>query len=57
MGKEISSLQKWYFLNDVNVNISISKKISFSEKNYKYFIGYITNYKIKPFNVILPNTV
>ena len=37
--------------------ILISNKISSVEKNYKYFIGYMDdNYKIKPFNIILPKT-
>ena len=37
-------------------NILISNKISSSEKNYKYFIGFIDNYKIKPFRIILRRT-
>ena len=43
------------FLDDVDIdNIFISKKISTSEKNYKYFIGYTDDHKIKPFSIILP---
>ena len=34
----------------------MSNKISFSEKYYKCFIGYIDDYKIKPFSIILPRT-
>ena len=46
------------FLNIVDIdNKLISKKISFREENYKYFLGYIdADYKIKPFSIILPNT-
>ena len=44
-------------LNDVIIdNILIFKKISFSEKNYKYFIGCIDDYKPKSFSIILPTT-
>ena len=35
-------------------NVLISKKISSSEKNYKYFIGYVDGYEIKQFTMILP---
>ena len=34
----------------------MSNKISFSEKYYKCFIGYVDDYKIKPFSIILPRT-
>ena len=37
-------------------NILISKKISSSEKNYKYFIGYVDEYAVKQFSMILPKT-
>ena len=33
-----------------------STRISFGEKNYKYFIGYADEYRIKPFNIIHPKT-
>ena len=33
----------------------VSNKISFDEKNYNYFIGYLYNGKIKPLNIMLPN--
>ena len=37
--------------------ILISKRISSSERNYKYFIDYMgDDYKIKPFCIILPKT-
>ena len=33
------------------------KKISFGEKNYRYFIGYLYNDdKIKPLHIMLPKT-
>ena len=42
MGKDI-------FLKDVDVEkVLVSNKISFVEKNYKYFIGYLHNdHKVK----------
>ena len=44
-------------LNDVVTdNILIFKKISFSEKKYKYFIGCIDDYEPKSFSIILPTT-
>ena len=37
--------------------VLVSKKISFGEKNYKYFIGYLyDNYKVKPLYIMLPKT-
>ena len=48
---------KQYFFNDVDIgNIFIFKKISSSEKNYKYFIGYGDEYKIKLFSISVPKT-
>ena len=32
----------------------MSNKISSSKKNYKYFIGFINDYKIKQLRTILP---
>ena len=37
-------------------NILRSTRISFGEKNYKYFIGYADEYRIKPFTIIHPKT-
>ena len=35
----------------------VSNKISFGEKNYKYFIGYLYNdHKVKPLLIMLPKT-
>ena len=40
------------FLKDVDI-----EKISFGEKNYKYFIGYSYNdNKVKPLHIMLPKT-
>ena len=46
------------FLSDVNIEKAlVSHKISFGEKNYKYFIGYLYNdHKVKPFHIMLPKT-
>ena len=38
-------------------NILLSEKISFGEKNYKYFIGYLyDDHKVKPLHIMLPKT-
>ena len=43
-----------------NVDIEkvlVSNKISFGEKNCKYFIGYLYNdHKVKPLHIVLPKT-
>ena len=46
------------FLRDVDIEkVLVSNKISFGEKNYKYFIGYFDNAnKVKPVNIMLPKT-
>ena len=37
--------------------VLVSSKISFVERNYEYFIGYLYNYnKVKPLNIKLPKT-
>ena len=71
MGKEILTFgnteiekNKFYrhmtpiFLEDVDIEkVLVSKKISFGEKNYKYFIGSFYNEnKVKPLNIMLPKT-
>ena len=45
-------------LRDVDIEkVLVSNKISFGEKNYKYFIGYLYNdHKVKPSHVKLPKT-
>ena len=68
MGKEILTFDnieidknKFYrhktptFLRDVDIKkVLISNKISFGEKNYKYFIGYLyDNPKVKPLHIML----
>ena len=46
------------FLGDVDIEkVLVSHKISFGEKSYKYFIGYLYNgNKVKPLNIMLPKT-
>ena len=45
-------------MGDVYIEkVLVSNKISFGEKNCKYFIGYLYNgNKVKPLNVMLPKT-
>ena len=45
-------------LRDVDIEkVLVSNKISFGEKNYKYFIGYLYNdHKVKPLHIMLPKT-
>ena len=70
MGKEILTFgnieikkNKFYhnksiFFKDEDIEkILVSNKISFGEKNYTYFIGYLSNDdKVKPLNIMLPKT-
>ena len=46
------------FLGDIDTEkVLSSNEISFGEKNYKYFIGYLHNSnKVKPLNIMLPKT-
>ena len=46
------------FLKDIDIEkVLVSNKISFGEKNYKYFIGYLHNdNKVKPLNIMLRKT-
>ena len=43
---------------DVNIErVLVSNKMSFGEKNYDYFIGYLYNgNKVNPLSIILPKT-
>ena len=45
-------------MGDVDIEkVLVSHKISFGEKNYKYFIGYLYNgNKVKPLNIMLLKT-
>ena len=45
-----------YFLGDVDIEkVLASNKISFGEKTYKYFIGYLyDNHKGKQLHIMLP---
>ena len=47
-----------FFGGDVDIEkVLVSNKIYLSEKNYKFFIGYLYNgNKVKPLNIILPKT-
>ena len=47
-----------FFDRDVYIEkLLVSNKLSFGEKNYKYFIGYLYNgNKVKPLNIMLPKT-
>ena len=71
MGKEIlilailklkkinfTTIRLLFFLGDIDIEkVLVSNKISFGEKNYKYFIGYLYNgNKVKPLNIMLPKT-
>ena len=71
MGKEISTFANIQYeknkfqchktlilLADVDIEkVLASGKISFAQKNYKCFIGYLyDNYKVKPLHVMLPKT-
>ena len=39
------------------VTVLVSKKISFGENKYKYFIGYLyNNHKVKPLHIMLRKT-
>ena len=43
-------------MKDVDTEeVLVSNEISFGEKNYKYFPGYLHNdHKVKPLNIMLP---
>ena len=42
-------------INSTAMKVLVSNKISFDEKNYKYFIGYLHNdNKVKPLHIMLP---
>ena len=47
-----------FFKKDAHIDdLLISKKISFGEKNYIYFIAYMDyNYKTKPLHIMPPET-
>ena len=45
------------FLKNLDIEkVLVSNKISFGEKNYKYFIGYLYNDKVEPLHTVLPET-
>ena len=45
-------------MGDVHIEkVLVSNKISFGEKNYRYFIGYLHNdNKVSPLHIMLPKT-
>ena len=45
-------------LTDIDIDkVLVSNKISFSNKNYKYFIDYLNNdHKVRPLHIILHKT-
>ena len=45
-------------MKDVDIEkVLVSNNISFGEKNYKYFKGYLYNdHKVKPLHIMLPKT-
>ena len=45
-------------MGDVDIEkLLVSNKISFGEKNYQYFVGYLCNdVKVKPLHIMLPKT-
>ena len=46
-----------FLKKDVDIDkILISNKISSGKRNYKYFIGNMYDYEIKPFRIVLPKT-
>ena len=49
-------MQKTYFLKDVDIEkVLVSKKISSSEKNYKYFtVSLYIDHKVKALHLMLP---
>ena len=56
--KEFSRNKIPVYLRDLDIEkVLVSNKISFGEKNYKYFIGYLYNdHKVKPLHIMLPKT-
>ena len=58
MKKKIYGNKTPIFLKDVDIEkVLVSNKISFGEKNYKYFIGCLHNdYKVTLLYIMLPKT-
>ena len=56
--KEFSRNKIPVYLRDLDIEkVLVSNKISFGEKNDKYFIGYLYNdHKVKPLHIMLPKT-
>ena len=46
-----------FFLEDVDIKkLLVSNKISSGKKNYKFFIGYLHDDKVKSLHIMLPKT-
>ena len=47
-----------FFKKDADIEkVLVSNKVSFGEKNYKYFIGCLyDDHKVKPLHIMLPET-
>ena len=45
-------------MRDIDIEtVLVSNKVCFSEKNYKYFIGYLYNdHNVKPLHIMVPKT-
>ena len=56
MKKRFYRYKTLILLEDVDIEkVLVPNKISFGEKNYKYFIGYLcNNHKFKPIHIMLP---
>ena len=56
--RKFTALRLLFFLKNVDIKKAlVSNKISFGEKNYKYFIGYLYNdHKVKPLHIMILKT-
>ena len=56
--KKFTAVRLLFFLQNVDIEkVLVSNKISFGEKNYKYFTSYLYNdHKVKPLHIMLLKT-
>ena len=56
--RKFTALRLLFFKKNVDIKKAlVSNKISFGEKNYKYFIGYLYNdHKVKPLHIMILKT-
>ena len=56
--KNFTAIRLLFFLKTVDIeSVLVCNKISFGEKNYKCFIGYLYNgNKVKPLHIMVPKT-